>query len=716
MIYQGTTYDASKPSGSHSFSTADGCDSVVTINVTEADPIISSVNEEICIGGGYTYYSQVYNASNPNGTIFLQNASVNGCDSTILFSVTEVTIITHQIDSIICDGGSYEYQSTVYDASNPSGTHNFVTDLGCDSIVTFSVTEAPPVTSVVNEIICFGESFNYNNSIYDANYPSGTEILIGASVNGCDSIVSFSITESIEITNTVDSVICNGSNVNYYGDIYDANNPSGTKILSASNGCDSVVYFSITESPLITSTVNEIICYGSNFIYDGTIYDANNSSGIATLVASNGCDSIVSFSITESPEVTNSVNEVICFGAEFNYNGTIYDANNSSGTEVLIGVSASGCDSVVDFSITESPEITNTVDSIICNGTSVNYYGVVYDVSNPTGIAVLTAFDGCDSTVTFSVTETVPITNIVNEVICFGSSFNYYGTIYDSSNQSGTEVLVASTGCDSVVSFSITESNPIENTITPLICANDTFNYQGTTYDINNNTGSHVLQAINGCDSTVTVNLGISSLSSSVLDTTVCHGDYIIVNGNVYDSLNPTGKEILVSYLGCDSTVSINLEEIIPDTSYIDTLIYVGQTLDIAGEVFVQSDFEGLVYIESLISGCDSVISAKIRMLNESVHYVPTGFSPNNDGNNDFIGVMGGGISDIKFYIYNRWGERIFTYEGPYEGFCPEDPTCKWDGTYNNQALNVGTYVYYLKGVYVNGEEFTDKGTISLIK
>ena len=662
LTFHGTVYNAIKPSGNHSFETANGCDSIVTINVLEAAPITSLVNEEICIGGSYSYYGQIYDANNPNGTIFLQNGAVNGCDSTISFSVTEVLIITHEIDSVICNGGSYEYQNTVYDANNPTGTHSFVTDLGCDSIVTFSVTESPAVTSVVSEIICYGESFNYYGDIYDANNPSGTEVLVGASVNGCDSIVSFSIIESTEITNSVNEIICHGSSFNYYGDIYDANNSSGTKVLSASNGCDSVVSFSITESPQITSIVNEVICYGSSY----------------------------------------------------NYNGTVYDANNSSGTEIISA--SSGCDSVVSFSIVESLEITNIVDSVICNGTSVNYHGVVYDVSNPTGIAVLTASDGCDSTVTFSVTETVPISSIVNEAICFGSSFNYYGTIYDSSNQSGTEVLISSSGCDSTVSFSITESNPIENTITPSICANDTFNYQGTIYDINNTTGSHILQAINGCDSTVTVSLGINNLSSSILDTSVCHGDYITINGNVYDSINPTGKEILVSSLGCDSTVSINLEEIIPDTSFIDTLIYVGQTFDIAGEILVQSDFEGLVYVESLLTGCDSIISAKIRMLNESVHYVPTGFSPNNDGNNDFIGVMGGGISEINFYIYNRWGERIFTYEGPYEGFCPEDPTCQWDGTYNNQPLNVETYVYYLKGVYVNGEEFTDKGTISLIK
>jgi gliding motility-associated-like protein len=129
----------------------------------------------------------------------------------------------------------------------------------------------------------------------------------------------------------------------------------------------------------------------------------------------------------------------------------------------------------------------------------------------------------------------------------------------------------------------------------------------------------------------------------------------------------------------------------------------------------VESDFEGLVYLDAT-NGCDLIISAKIFMLYESTHFMPTGFSPNGDGSNDVIGLMGGGISEIKLYIYNRWGERVFSYEGDYEGVCPQDPLCNWDGKYNNQPVNVATYVFYLKGTYINGEEFTEKGTISLIK
>ena len=166
---------------------------------------------------------------------------------------------------------------------------------------------------------------------------------------------------------------------------------------------------------------------------------------------------------------------------------------------------------------------------------------------------------------------------------------------------------------------------------------------------------------------------------------------------------------------GCDSVVSINVTEQIPDTSFIDTTLYVGQFLEIPGEALIESDFSGLITSQAA-NGCDSIISVKVMMLYESAHFVPSGFSPNSDGYNDNIGVMGGGISSINFYVYNRWGEKVFSYQGAYDGICPQDPLCKWDGTHNNKPVNVATYVYFLKGTYINGVEFTEKGTISLIK
>ena len=80
---------------------------------------------------------------------------------------------------------------------------------------------------------------------------------------------------------------------------------------------------------------------------------------------------------------------------------------------------------------------------------------------------------------------------------------------------------------------------------------------------------------------------------------------------------------------------------------------------DISGVVLIESDFEGLVYLQAA-NGCDSVLSIRVQMLYESTHFVPSGFSPNGDGLNDFIGVMGGGIQENGIFLFSIDGAKWY--------------------------------------------------------
>ncbi len=64
--------------------------------------------------------------------------------------------------------------------------------------------------------------------------------------------------------------------------------------------------------------------------------------------------------------------------------------------------------------------------------------------------------------------------------------------------------------------------------------------------------------------------------------------------------------------------------------------------------------------------------------------YIPNAFTPNGDGMNDTFGVKGEGIRNFRLYIYNRWGEKIFETTNPKQ---------QWDGYYNGQPVEQGTYV-----------------------
>lgn len=87
--------------------------------------------------------------------------------------------------------------------------------------------------------------------------------------------------------------------------------------------------------------------------------------------------------------------------------------------------------------------------------------------------------------------------------------------------------------------------------------------------------------------------------------------------------------------------------------------------------------------------------------------FVPNAFTPNGDGENDLVLVRGGGITDLKFSIYNRWGEEVFY---------TEDQSVGWDGTYKGDVAEPAVFVYYLEAVCDDGQTYFEKGNITLIR
>ena len=65
--------------------------------------------------------------------------------------------------------------------------------------------------------------------------------------------------------------------------------------------------------------------------------------------------------------------------------------------------------------------------------------------------------------------------------------------------------------------------------------------------------------------------------------------------------------------------------------------------------------------------------------------FIPSAFTPNDDGINDSFGVKGEGIQNYKMLIYDRWGHVIYSSTNPHE---------HWDGKYNNEPVENGVYVY----------------------
>ena len=90
--------------------------------------------------------------------------------------------------------------------------------------------------------------------------------------------------------------------------------------------------------------------------------------------------------------------------------------------------------------------------------------------------------------------------------------------------------------------------------------------------------------------------------------------------------------------------------------------------------------------------------------------YVPNGFSPNKDGKNDIfkpsINCQNIAISNYRFSVFNRWGQRVFI---------TTDRMAGWDGSYHGNILSNEIYVWHIEYDVLNGfarERKTVSGTV----
>ena len=87
--------------------------------------------------------------------------------------------------------------------------------------------------------------------------------------------------------------------------------------------------------------------------------------------------------------------------------------------------------------------------------------------------------------------------------------------------------------------------------------------------------------------------------------------------------------------------------------------------------------------------------------------FLPNAFTPNGDGENDVLRLMGNGVEEMHLVIYNRWGQKMF------ESF---DQNIGWDGTFKGKQLPPDAYGFYLTVLCVGGEDYYKKGNITLLR
>ncbi len=107
-------------------------------------------------------------------------------------------------------------------------------------------------------------------------------------------------------------------------------------------------------------------------------------------------------------------------------------------------------------------------------------------------------------------------------------------------------------------------------------------------------------------------------------------------------------------------------------------------------------------------AGCSATDEILVRVNSNQSIFIPSAFSPNNDGQNDVFELFSNGkISEISsFSIYDRWGAILFQ----------DKVEARWDGRFKQQLVNPGVYIYHLSYLDNEGKIVRIYGDITLIR
>ncbi len=435
---------------------------------------------------------------------------------------------------------------------------------------------------------------------------------------------------------------------------------------------------------------------------------------------------------------------------------------SSSGTNrvQLIVTNTMGCIDTVIKSITvlNAPSITLEFrDTLICKGDAVTLRAEGKGSFNWTPPLYI------DTISTATPVVSPPSTTVYKVKLDNDGCTNFDSVMVRVADHVDLIVMNDTTVCSGDTVRLTTNSNALNYSWFPAAQCIDAF-LQNPLVVTNNTTTYRVTARIGGCVKTGDILVKAVAYPSVFAgpDRIICYNTSTQLNANVSGNffkwspvlgldnagkLNPVASPpYTTSYvlsvsdtLGCPKisadTVTITVLPLLKAFAGKDTSVFIGESLQLnaaGGSSYLWTPATGLsstnlanpvaIYyqptdgiqykvIVSNEANCrdSDYITVRVFNNNEPVIFVPSAFTPNGDGLNDFIRPITVGIKQIiAFNIYNRWGKLVFTTNTTNEG---------WDGKIKgiNQP-DGGVYVWQVKAIDYKGGAYFKKGTLVLLR
>ncbi|MCC6463112.1 MAG: gliding motility-associated C-terminal domain-containing protein [Saprospiraceae bacterium] len=739
---------AAPASGTYTVTVSDGggCSGTATVQITLPTPpqvflsgdtqLCPAENSTLSAGPGFDAYAWSTGSTLPStdingaGTFTVTVTDALGCTATATLTAQALAAPTPAIDGpiTICGsnpvdlsvtGGvfaSFVWSTTATSAGITVGTADTytvtVTDAdGCTGTAQLAVQAGGSLTASIVQLpyVCdskisldagagfAGYAWSNGSMLPTANVTqSGTYTVTVTDANGCSGTATLSVTVPQNPVTAITGVLsfCAGGNT----------------LLSAGNGFSSYAWSSGSNLP--TATVTQ------SGTYTVTVTDAIGCSGTATA------------SVVAQPNPVASIAGALAFCKG---NTTTLTANSgfttyawSSGSNLptaTLGAAGSytvtvtdgnGCTATASATLQENslnPALQSS--EVFCQGSSLTIIVVgnypTYQWSDGSSQSTLTVSlvgtytvtvtdaNGCTGTASSQVLAVPPASISIGSAntLCGNNSatLSTTGSTGDfawSNGGSGSPLVVTQAG---VYTVTVTDANGCTATATQTVQAGTPVAItiqQSTCRPQEAGTETLILTAANGCDSVVTlVTTYQPTLPGLALDLAP------VVEAAL-------GQEITLNITGNFTIDSVEFES--PFTLSCSNCLSPSWTAQDAGFIQVTAFDAG---------GCQASAAVQVIVRKKVNIYVPNAFLPGSGQNGTFTVYSGPEISVVRnFNVYDRWGNALFSRSD----MPTNDPSVGWDGSFRNQPMQPGVYVYYFEVTLADGTVEVFSGDVTIMQ
>jgi len=331
-----------------------------------------------------------------------------------------------------------------------------------------------------------------------------------------------------------------------------------------------------------------------------------------------GCDSTLTLTLTVNPTYVNNEEVVIC-ASELPYQWRNFTLTES-GTRTVNMQTVDGCDSTLTLTLTVNPTYLNNEEAVICvseapyqwRGRALTASGIYYDS--------LQTVDGCDSVYALTLTinpasyseDTVTICASETPYLWRGQPFTTTGVYADT--------IPNAYGCQDIFVLVLTVNSTYGHTVYDTICLGDAYQQYG--FDtLPNQYGTLYLQqmltTVSGCDSIVNLQLTVNRTYLTPTMATTCEnvlyewrGEQYAEAGVYYDNLQSTSgcDSVFVLYLAVNPSFEIHVED-----SAVRQHEYNNYGLSFIPEE--AGDYEYTIQ-NYTVDGCDSIVYLTLHVAN----------------------------------------------------------------------------------------------------